>query len=82
MKSVQSSSTVKTRSPEQSIVGHESQWIQPWSRVLSQVDVIHLVRSTGAIMSNPHLHIVKSYPEKSRPIKCGGQMHGVMIASY
>ena len=29
MKSVQSSSTVKTRSPEQSIVGHETQWTQP-----------------------------------------------------
>ena len=79
-KSVQSSSTVKTRSPEQSIVGHETQWTQPWSRVRSQVDVIRLVRSTGAIVSNPHLHSVKGYPEKSRPIKYGGQMHGVMIA--
>ena len=76
MKSVQSSSTVKTRSPEQPIVGHETQWIQPWSRVRSQVDVIHLVRST----TNPHLHSVKSCPEKSRPIKCGDQMHGLMIA--
>ena len=71
---------MKTRSPEQSIVVHETQWTQPWSRVRSQVDVIHLVRSTGAIVSNPHLHSVKSCPEKSRPIKYGGQMHGVMIA--
>ena len=78
--SVHSSSTVKTWSPEQSIVGHETQWTQPWSRVRSQVDVIHLVHSTGAIVSNPHLHSVKSCPEKSRPIKYGGQMHGVMIA--
>ena len=79
-KSVQSSSTVKTRSPEQSIVGHETQWTQPWSRVRSQVDVIHLVRSTGTIVSNPHLHSTKGCPEKSRPIKYGGQMHGLMIA--
>ena len=71
---------MKTRSPEQSIVVHETQWTQPWSRVRSQVDVIHLVRSTGAIVSNLHLHSVKSCPEKSRPIKYGGQMHGVMIA--
>ena len=78
-KSVLSSSTVKTWSPEQSIVGQETQWTQPWSRVPSQVDVIHLVRSTGAIVSNPHLHSVKSCPEKSRPIKYGSQMHGVMI---
>ena len=80
MKSVQKSSTAKTRSPEQSIVSHEVQWTQPWWRVQSQVDVIHLMRSTGAIMSNPYLHSVKSCPEKSRPIKYGGQMHGVMIA--
>ena len=45
-----------------------------------QIDIIHLMRSTGAIMLNPHLHSVKSCPEKSRPIKYGGQMHGVMIA--
>ena len=74
------SSAVKTRSPEQSIVSHETQWTQPWSRVRSQVDVIHFVRSTGAIVSNPHLHSVKSCPEKSRPIKYGGQIHGLMIA--
>ena len=49
-KSVQSSSTVKIRSPEQSIVGLETQWTQLWSRVQSQADVIHLVRSTGAIV--------------------------------
>ena len=80
VKSVQSSSTLKTRSPEQSIVGHETQWTQAWSRVRSQVDVIHLVRSTGVIVSNPHLHSVKSCSVKSRPIKYGGQMHGLMIA--
>ena len=79
-KSVLSSSTAKTWSPEQSIVGHETQWTQPWSRVQSQVDLFHLVRSTGAIVSNPHLHSFKSCPEKSRPIKYGGPMHGVMIA--
>ena len=50
VKSVQSSYTVKTRSPEQSIVGLETQWTQAWSRVRSQADVIHLVRSTGAIV--------------------------------
>ena len=71
---------MKTRSPEQSIVGLETQWTQTWSRVRSQADVIHLVRSTSAIVSNPHLHSVKSYPLKSRPIKYGGQMHSVMIA--
>ena len=80
MKSVQSSSTAKTRSPEQSIVSHETQWTQPWSSVQSQVDTIHLVRSTGTIMSNPHLHSIKSCLEKRRPIKYGGQMDGVMIA--
>ena len=71
---------LKAALPEQPIVSHERQWTQPWSRVQSQVDVIHLVRSTGAIVSNPHLHSVKSCPEKSRPIKYEGQMHGVMIA--
>ena len=80
MKSVQSSSTAKTQSPEQSIVVYGTQWIQPWSWVRSKVDVIYLVRSTGTIVSSPHLHSVKSCPEKSRPIKYGVQMHGVMIA--
>ena len=79
VKSVQSCSTAKTRSPEQLIVSHETQWTQSWSRVRSQVDVIHLVRSTGATVSNLRFHSVKSYPEKSRPIKYGGQIHGVMI---
>ena len=55
LKSVQSSSTVKTRSPEQFIVSHEAHWTQLWSRVQSQVDFIHLVLSTGAIVSNLHL---------------------------
>ena len=49
--------------------------------VQSQVDAIHLVRSTGAIVSNPHLHSVKSCPEKSRPIKYGGQMQLLNIAT-
>ena len=70
----QSSFTAKPQSPEQSIVGHETQWTQPWSRVRSQVDVIHWVRSTGAIVSSPHLHSAQ------RPIKLGSQMYGVMIA--
>ena len=75
MKSVQSSSTVKARS----FIVMRPQWTQPWSRVQSQVDVIHLVRSTDTIMSNSHLHSVKSCLEKSRPIKYWDQMHGVMI---
>ena len=58
------------------LVSHEAQETQPWPRVQFQVDVIHLVRSTGAIMSNPHLHTVKSCPEKSRP---GHHMHSVML---
>ena len=70
-KIVQRSSTVKTRKPEQSIVSREAQWTQPWPRVQSQVDVIYLVCSTGAIVSNPHLDAVKSSPEKSRLIKNG-----------
>ena len=78
MKTVQKSSTVKTQIPEQSIVGPEAQWTQPWPRVRSQVDVIHLVRSTDAIMLNPHLHNIKSCPEKS---KNGDWMHSVMIAT-
>ena len=82
VKSVQSSFIAKTQSSELSIVGHETQWTQPWSRVRSQVDVIHLVRSTGAILSNPHLQSVESCPEKSRPIEYGSQMHGVIIRSY
>ena len=80
LKSVQSCSTEKTRSPEQSIVSHEAQWTHQWLRVTSQVDFFPLVHSIGAIVSYPHLHSVKSCPEKSRPIKYGGQMHGVMIA--
>ena len=51
-----------------------------WPRVQFQVDVIHLVRSTGAIVSNPHLHTVKSCPGKSRLIKNGHHMHSVMLA--
>ena len=45
---------------------------------LPQIDVIHL--ATGTIVSNLHLHTVKSCPEKSRPIKNGDYMHSVMVA--
>ena len=40
------------------IVSREAQKTQPWPRVQyqSQVDAIHLVRSTGAIVSDPHLN--------------------------
>ena len=50
------------------------------ARVQSQVDVIHLVRSTGTIVSNPHLHTVKSCPGKSKPIKNGHHIDSVMLA--
>ena len=70
-KIVQRSSTVKTRKLEQSIVSREAQWTQPWPRVQFQVDVIYLVCSTGAIVSNSHLDAVKSCPEKNRLIKNG-----------
>ena len=62
------------------LVSHEAQWTQSWPRVQSQVDVIHLVRFTGVIVSNPHLHTVKSCPEKSRPIKNGHHMYSIMLA--
>ena len=62
------------------IVSCEAQWTQPWPRVQSQVDVIHLVCSKGAIISNLHLHTVKSCPEKSRLIKNGDYVHSVMVA--
>ena len=62
------------------LVGCQAQWTQPWPSVQSQVDVIHLVCSTGAIMSNSHLHTVNSCLEKSRPIKNGHHMHSVMLA--
>ena len=61
------------------LVSRDAQYTQPWPRVQSQVDVIHLVRSTGAIMSS-YLHTVKSRPEKSRPIKNRHHMHSVMLA--
>jgi len=75
-------STVKTWAAEQSIFSlWEAKWTQPciWSRIQSQVDIIHLVHSTGTIVSIPHLHSVKSYPEKSRPIKYGDWMHTLYI---
>ena len=40
------------------LVSREAQWTQLWPRVQSQVDVIHLVCSTGATVSNPHLYTV------------------------
>ena len=82
VKNCPKSSTVKTWTPEQSIyvVSHEPQWTQPWLRVQSQVDVIHLVNSTGVIVSNSHLYTVKSCPEKRRLIKNGDLMHSIMIA--
>ena len=40
---------MKTQTPEQYIVGPQAQWTQPWSRVQSQVDVIHLVHSTAKV---------------------------------
>ena len=62
------------------VVSCEAQWTQPWPRVQSQVDLIHLMRSTSAIASNLHLLNVKSCPEKSRLIKNGNWMHSVMIS--
>ena len=53
------------------IVGCEAQWIQLWPRAQSQVDVIHLVRSTGAIMSNPHLHTSKAALRKADQSRMG-----------
>ena len=53
------------------IVGREAQWTQPWQRVQSQVDIIHLVRSTGAIVSYLHLYTVKSCPEKTDQSRIG-----------
>ena len=50
---------------------HETQWTTLWSRVQSQVDAVHLVRSIGAIALVPHLHSVKSCLEKSRLMNMG-----------
>ena len=80
IKTVQRSPSEDTDTRAVYIVSREAQWTQPWPRVQSQVDVIHLVCSTDAIVSNPHLHTVKSCPEKSRPIKNGDYMHSVMAA--
>jgi len=79
-KSAQRSSTVKTWTQEQSIVSHEAQWIQPWLTLQSKVDFIRLVHSTCTIMSNAHLHNVKSSPEKSKLIQYVNWMDSVMIA--
>ena len=62
----------------QSIVIQEAEWTQAGTR---EVDATHLVCSTGAIVSIPHLHGVKSCPGKSRLIKCGDWMYIVMIAT-
>ena len=56
------------------------QWTQPWPRVQSHVDGIHLVHSISAIVSIPHLHNVKNCPGKSRLMKLGDCMHSVIIA--
>ena len=53
------------------IVGHEAQWTQLRPRVQSQVDVIHLLRSTGTIVSNPHLHTVKAALRKADQSRMG-----------
>ena len=79
-KACQKLSREAPRTPEQSIVSHEEQGTQPWLRVQSQVDAIHLVHSTGAIVLIPHLRSVKNCPDKSRLIKYGEWMHSVMIA--
>ena len=65
---------------EQSLGSREAQWTQLWSRVQTLVDAIHLVCSTGAIISILHLHSVKSCLEKNRLIKHGDWMHSVMMA--
>ena len=65
------SETTDTRAVH--IVGREAQWTQPWKRVQSHVDVIHLVCSKGAIMSNILL-------KAARLIKNGDYMHSVMVA--
>ena len=70
---------MKTRTPEQSIVSCETQWTQPWPRVQSQVDIIHFVRSTGAIVSNPHLHTVKAALRKGA-IVSNPHLHTVKAA--
>ena len=73
-KTVQRSSTVKTRTPEQSIwlVVRPSTETQPWPRVQSQVDVIHLVCSTGTIVSNPHLYtLLKAALKKADQSRMG-----------
>ena len=57
----------------------KAQWIPPWSRAQSQVNAIHLVRSTGTIASVTHLHRAKNCREKSAPIKCIGWIDSVMI---
>ena len=77
-KIVQKSSTVKTQTPDQSIVGQKAQWTQAEIRI--QLDDTYLVCSTGAIVSIPHLHNVEGCPGKSRIIKYGNWMHSVMIA--
>ena len=59
----------KTRTSEQSTGSREAQWTSMWSSVPFQVNAIHLMHSTGAIVSVPHRYGVKSCFQKSRPIK-------------
>ena len=68
-KTEQKSCLVNTQTPEQSTGNREAQWTQPWSRVQSQVNTKHLVHSRGTILSVLHLHSVKIYLQKARPIK-------------
>ena len=53
------------------IVGCEAQWTQLRPRVQSQVDVIHLLCSTGTIKSNPHLHTSKAGLRKANQSRMG-----------
>ena len=71
---------MKTQTPERSIVSQEAQWTQAGTREQSQVNSTHLVRSTDAIVSFPHLLSVKSCLGKSRLIKREDWMLSVMIA--
>ena len=61
--------SVKTWTSEQSIGSCEAQCTLLLSWVQSQVDAMHLMHSTGAIMSVPYLHNIESCPQKSRPSK-------------
>ena len=59
-KTVQSSSLEKTQTPEQPTGSRGAQWTSPQLRVLLQANAIHLVCSTGAIVSF-YIYTVKVY---------------------